>query len=206
MSNKTNREFNEFRKIKSLKFLYEINGDGSVLRNVKSKRRIKQWKEAHNSKSEYWKCQINHGHNDIKKHFIHNLVAECWLGDKPEGYQTDHIDRNSLNNDYRNLRYVTKSEQMLNRTISPESMAKMLENLAKKNGGVIWETTLVKDGKSITFPTRRRAAKFLAEQYPNLKERTLLGKLQARRKHIFDYDVKYRKYLNETTRHENLNR
>ena len=115
MSKEANREFKKFKKIKSLQFKYEINGDGSILRNVKSKRRISQFKKSHNSKTEYWCVQINHGQNNIKKYFVHNLVAECWLGDKPEGYQTDHIDRNSLNNDYRNLRYVTKSEHMLNR-------------------------------------------------------------------------------------------
>ena len=31
----------EFRKIKSLKFLYEINENGTILRNVKSKKHIK---------------------------------------------------------------------------------------------------------------------------------------------------------------------
>ena len=46
---------------------------------------------------------------------IHKVVAECWLGDKPDGYEVDHIDRNSHNNHYSNLRYVTRSEQMKNR-------------------------------------------------------------------------------------------
>ena len=56
------------------------------------------------------------------------MVAECWLGEKPEGYEIDHIDRNSQNNDYRNLRYVTRSEQMKNRTF--ESMTAAARYLA----------------------------------------------------------------------------
>lgn len=203
MSKKTNREFKEFRKIPSLRYLYEINGDGSILRNVKSKRRIKQRVEAHNSKTKYWKCRIPIGEHTTR--LIHNLVAECWLGPKPEGYQTDHIDRNSLNNDYHNLRYVTKSEQMLNRNIPSDGMTKMLGNLAKKNNGVLLEITLMRDGKNMVFSTGRQAAKFLAKQYPEKSEKCFTDKFHHRRKRIFDYDIKYRPYyLNETTRHGNL--
>ena len=185
-----------FRKIPSLKFKYEINSDGTILRNVKSKRRIKQWKSSHNSKTEYWKCQINHGHNDIKKHFIHNLVAECWIGPKPEGYQTDHIDRNSLNNDYRNLRYVTRSEQMLNRDYS-KFQDKILRNLACKNGGKMIEVTLKRNEEKWVFPSTVKAARFLTSVYPVKSENSFKGKLANRRGHIFDYDVSYREYYPE---------
>ena len=116
----------EFRKIPSLQFLYEVNGDGTVIRNVKSKRHLKCFKKSHNSKTEYWCTQVN-----IKKHirkvFLHRVVAECWLGQRPEGMQVDHIDRDSLNNHYLNLRYVTKSEQMLNRDY-PSFIDKILSN------------------------------------------------------------------------------
>lgn len=202
MSKDINRAFREFRKIPSLRFLYEINGDGSVLRNVKSKRRIKIWKDAHNSKTEYWKCQINHGHRVIKKHFIHNLVAECWLGEKPEGYMTDHIDQNSLNNDYRNLRYVTRSENMKNRDYS-KFQDKIWANLAIRNGGKMLEITLSNKDESRTFPSSRQAAQWLAKRYPEKTCASFLGKFRQRRSHLFDYDVRYREYypLKETTGH-----
>lgn len=203
MSKEANREFKKFKKIKSLQFKYEINGDGSILRNVKSKRRISQFKKSYNSKTEYWCAQINHGQSNIKKYFIHNLVAECWLGDKPEGYQTDHIDRNSLNNDYRNLRYVTKSEQMLNRDYEA-FLPTILKNLAIKNKGVLLEITLSKGDFKKVFPTSRRAAKYLAEYYGETSEKKFQDKLHHRRKHIFDFEVEYRPYyLNEETKHGN---
>ena len=44
----------------------------------------------------------------------HILVAETFIGDKPENLDTDHIDRNSLNNRVENLRYVTRKENMKN--------------------------------------------------------------------------------------------
>ena len=37
----TNNANLEFRKIKSLNFLYEVNSNGTILRNVKSKRHTK---------------------------------------------------------------------------------------------------------------------------------------------------------------------
>ena len=185
-----------FRKIPSLNFKYEINSNGTILRNSKSKRVIKQWKDSHNSKTEYWKCQINHGHNRIRKHFTHNLVAECWLGPKPEGYQTDHIDKNSLNNDYRNLRYVTKSEQMKNRDYS-SFQDKLLRNLAIRNGGKVVSVTLIKNDDKIEFPSGRQAAKYLAKCYPERSASTFQGKLYHKRKHIFDFEVRYKEYYLE---------
>lgn len=182
-----------FRKIPSLNFKYEINSDGTILRNSKSKRVIKQWKDSHNSKTEYWKCQINHGHNHIKKHFIHNLVAECWLGPKPKGYQTDHIDRNSLRNDYRNLRYVTKSDQMKNRDYT-NFQDKLLRNLAIRNGGKVISVTLIKDNNKVEFASGRQAAKYLSECYPGSSAKTIEGKLYRKRKYIYDYEVQYKEY------------
>ena len=180
----------EFRKIPSLQFLYEVNSNGTVIRNVKSKRHLKLFKKSHNSNTQYWCTQVN-----IKKHirkvFVHRVVAECWLGPRPDGMQCDHIDRNSLNNDYRNLRYVTKSGQMLNRDYDA-FMPSLLNNLAGKNGGKVRPIRLTgPDGVPHDFPTSRRAAKWLVGQYPERCEKHFNDKFYMRRSHIFDYDVDY---------------
>ena len=178
----------EFRKIPSLQFLYEVNSNGTVIRNVKSKRHLKLFKKSHNSNTQYWCTQVN-----IKKHirkvFVHRVVAECWHGPRPEGMQVDHIDRNSLNNDWRNLRYVTKSEQMLNRDYGC-FVDKLLANLAIGNGGHVNPVTLVGNGKRLYFPTARRAAKYLAAEYGK-PEKSFNDRFYMRRSHIFDYDVIY---------------
>ena len=178
----------EFRKIPSLQFLYEVNSNGTVIRNVKSKRHLKLFKKSHNSKTQYWCTQVN-----IKKHirkvFVHRVVAECWHGPRPVGMQVDHIDRNSLNNDWHNLRYVTKSEQMLNRDYGC-FVDKLLANLAIGNGGHVNPVTLVGNGKRLYFPTARRAAKYLAAEYGK-PEKSFNDRFYMRRSHIFDYDVIY---------------
>ena len=198
MSEKTNREF---RKIPSLEFLYEVNEDGTIIRNVKSKRPLKCFKKHHNSNTEYWCTQVNIKHH-VRKVFLHRVVAECWHGPRPEGYQVDHIDRNSLNNHYSNLRYVTKSEQMLNRDYE-SFLHKVYPNLAIGNGGCINPVLLIRDGEAIYFPTARRAAKHLAIVYPYKNEKSFNDKLHLRRKRIFDYDVEY---LNAETGHGNHER
>lgn len=178
----------EFRKIPSLQFLYEVNGDGSVIRNVKSKRHLKLFKKSHNGGAPYMCTQVNIKHH-IRKVFAHVAVAECWIGAKPAGMQVDHIDRNSLNNDWHNLRYVTKSEQMLNRDYD-RFLDKILPNLALRNCGHIVPVTLIRDGESVHFPTARRAAKYLASVYEK-NEKSFNDKFYHRRSHIFDYDVVY---------------
>jgi hypothetical protein len=49
---------------------------------------------------------------------IHQLVAEHFIGIRPEGLVIDHIDRDKTNNRLSNLRYVTRSENQQNRSIS----------------------------------------------------------------------------------------
>ena len=186
IENQSNREF---RKIPSLDFLYEVNDNGTVIRNVKSKRHLKLFLKSHNSSTQYWCTQVN-----IKKHirkvFVHRVVAECWLGQRPIGLECDHIDRNSLNNDYHNLRYVTKSEQNRNRDMT-KAMPKLLANLAIKNKGIILPVRLIRADFSKDFPSARQACKYLVSIYPDTSEKCFLDKFHYRRHHIYDYDVKY---------------
>jgi hypothetical protein len=55
--------------------------------------------------------------NGKKKTFqIHILVAEAYLEKNEDSYVIDHIDRNKLNNNVSNLRYVTIQINSRNRT------------------------------------------------------------------------------------------
>lgn len=191
----------EFRKIPSLQFLYEVNENGTVIRNVKSKRHLKCFKKSHNSKTEYWCTQVNIK-GKIKKVFLHRVVAECWIGERPDGFQVDHIDRNSLNNDYRNLRYVTKSQQMINRDYEKFKHI-IMKNLSIRNKGIVNPVSLKdKNGTIKEFPTAKKAAKFLSTVYKNKTEKSFNDKFHLRRKKIFDYDVEY---LNAETAYGNHN-
>ena len=116
MSTKKNSNLEvEFRKIPSLQFLYEVSEDGRIVRNVKSKHHL----VFEQDRGGYYRIGVNIKGKHIHK-FVHSLVAECWLGPKPEDLETDHIDRNRKNNHYKNLRYVTREENHKNRVFSEE--------------------------------------------------------------------------------------
>jgi hypothetical protein len=53
--------------------------------------------------------------NGITKYrMVHHLVMEAFVGERPVGYETDHINRNPSDNRLENLRYCSRSENMLN--------------------------------------------------------------------------------------------
>ena len=43
---------------------------------------------------------------------VHQLVAYCFIGPCPKGYEVDHIDEVRDNNHYTNLQYLTKEENI----------------------------------------------------------------------------------------------
>ena len=196
---KTNSNL-EFRKIKSLKYLYEINENGTIFRNVKSKKQSKIKLDMHHSETGYYATFVHLGgrkNPEIKRVMIHRVVAECWLGEIPDGYEVDHIDRNSHNNDYRNLRIVTKSEQMKNRNHSNISKtgSKNLEDARRIR---MVPVKLQKDNTELKFESISSCAKFLASEY-NKGFDAVRDRLKKRRSHIYDYDVFY---LNAETIHD----
>lgn len=50
--------------------------------------------------------------NKVKIEFVHKLVALAFLGERPLGYDINHIDTDKLNNRADNLEYCTRSENI----------------------------------------------------------------------------------------------
>lgn len=188
----------EFRKIKSLQFLYEVNANGTIFRNVKSKKQLKIKLDFHHSQKGYYCTFVNIKGKCIRV-MIHSVVAECWLGDRPEGFEIDHIDRNPHNNHYTNLRYVTHSEQMKNRVLGNHVIKEATNNCMNWIKSIKHPVRIVGRGEDITFKSFTECWKYLGSIY-NVSGESFKHRLTERRKHIKDYDIYY---LNAETGHGN---
>lgn len=176
----TNREF---RKIPSSLFFYEVSEDGRCVRNIKSKKQLKQKLDKYG-----YYCVTLSVHNVLQYRTVHSLVAECWLGPRPEGYQTDHIDRNKTNNHYSNLHYVTPRENIKNRNYTEA----FYEHNRKI--GLLGLHCTVDD---ISFISLTAAAKYLAELHSK-KVDTVRHYFKQHRKYILGHHITYN-YLNAET-------
>lgn len=96
----------KYRKIKSLKYLFEISSNGE-LRNTKSKK-IKVFNK---DTKGYLRTRLSQP--IVKSYSQHRLVAECWVSNPDNKPYINHI--NGIKDDNRacNLEWVTASENTI---------------------------------------------------------------------------------------------
>ena len=82
---------------------------------------------------------------------FHQLVAEQFIGERPDGLEIDHIDRNKLNNNVSNLRYITHQANIQNSILYRDDI---LETDKRKRRNIIskesYRRQLAKQGKEAT--------------------------------------------------------
>jgi hypothetical protein len=92
--------------------IYEISNLGNCRRKFRSQEGYNILNcSIKNTGYKYIKVIIN---SKRQNKYIHQLVAKSFLGERPEGLVIDHINRNKLDNNLENLRYVTIRENVLN--------------------------------------------------------------------------------------------
>jgi hypothetical protein len=110
--------------------------------------------------------------NKKKPYYIHRLVAECFLPNQNNKPQVDHINQNKMNNHLSNLRWVSRSENHLNKTHKLSSSG--YRYIRFINNRYNFRISRRKDGKvkdivSQTFPTLAEAIQ-ARDEYLQLKE------------------------------------
>jgi len=184
----------EFRKIKSLDCMYEISEDGRFIRNVKSKKILKQCLKVNWNGYKNWRVQLVLKHRPVMRS-VARLVAEAFIGPPPEDFpEVDHIDRNSLNNDWHNLRWVNRSMQMKNR--AQEKIAARARELCKTLPRTLRPVVFQKDGVQRKFPSKAAASRVMGKEL-GLSPSSLCSVLSKRRSHTHGWDIIY---LNAETR------
>ena len=88
---------------------YQVSSFGNVQSLTKVNGKFKNLKPCLNT-SGYLRVNINQKFIPIA-----HLVAKAFIGDRPEGYHVDHIDRNRHNNRSDNLRYCSPAANNFNR-------------------------------------------------------------------------------------------
>ena len=95
----------EWRLLASLNNRYEVSDTGKI-RNAKSKKELATFE----NRFGYYILQVCPQKGERKERQVHVLVAEAFIGKRPNGYVINHKDGNKKNNVPSNLEYVTSAE------------------------------------------------------------------------------------------------
>jgi len=87
--------------------------DGRIHTLFKRKNGRERWRvRAFSLSRDGYLCVSLSSKNQRTHYLVHNIIAVCYLGEKPEGYQTDHINSIRTDNRLENLQYITPQQNI----------------------------------------------------------------------------------------------
>lgn len=142
--------------------LYKIYDDGRVF-GVKNNNFLKP----SDAGKLYYTVNL-YKNGKLQKQFIHTLVATHFLGKRPIGLDIDHKDRNRLNNNVNNLRYINRSENCKNKYVYGKIPYRHINKYFNGYGVTITENYKSIFSKSSSKWTLEDAIKVRNEAYERL--------------------------------------
>lgn len=149
----------EWRDIKGFEGKYQVSNLGRVKqlafttysdKNFRGKyERKERMMDQFTWQSRYLRVDIGYSENKVRYRratYVHTLVAEAFLGERPDGYEIDHINGDYLDNRAENLRYVTHSDNMNN--IDKEAFGKKQSKWLNEKQPCKGRRYVSKDGES----------------------------------------------------------
>lgn len=58
----------------------------------------------------YHALSLRNAHGELKRVYVHHIIARLFHGPRPEGLELRHLDGDPTNNDFENLAYGTRAE------------------------------------------------------------------------------------------------
>jgi hypothetical protein len=96
----------QWRQVVGLEGLYEVSDTGTVATLRRGRRAIRK---VHVDTCGYFRITFKIGETTINRR-VHTLVAEAFIGPRPDGMVVRHLNGNHLDNRSANLRYGTVAE------------------------------------------------------------------------------------------------
>ena len=116
--NYVNELLNKFEPLKGYESLYKINRLGHIY-SCKQNKILKN--QTNTNEYQYINLTLN---GNVKKNYIHRLIAIQYIRCPSPHLEIDHIDRNRTNNSLANLRWVTHQENLNNKSNNIKNLSK----------------------------------------------------------------------------------